>query len=249
MKGLAYLGTALIIFSFGCQKTNQQQVDKIAQLEKRIEILEKRLTAVPSQPPPSAPAEQTSAYNIPVGESYVWGNPNAPITLAKFSDYQCPFCQIAHEGLVEKVMEDPELKDKVKVVFKHFPLSFHQNARPASKAALAAGEQGSDCFWAMTKVLYSGQKELTESNFKKWASDVSCKKNDGKVSKLDAAKFWDDYKNKDAAYEKVIEADMELGSKSANVRGTPAIYINGWKLVGTRDVQSVKRLIKDKNLM
>lgn len=245
MKRIVYSSALVLLFSMGCQKTNQQLVERIAQLEKRIEVLEKRLSAAPAQPP--AATEQTAAYDIPVGQSYVSGNPTAALTLAVFSDYQCPFCSQAHDNLVTKVLEDPELKDKVKVVFKHFPLSFHKMAKPASKAALAAGEQGSDCFWALTKKLYAGQRELTDDNFKKWASETTCKKTDGSNGKLDAAKFWTDYTTKDADYEKAIQADVELGMNKAQVRGTPAFYVNGWKL-GQRSVESVKQLIKEKNL-
>ncbi|HXW53238.1 MAG TPA: thioredoxin domain-containing protein, partial [Myxococcota bacterium] len=209
MKKTIFLLSALLLFGLGCQKNNTQVLDKIAKLEQRLEVLEKRLTAPPPQQPP-AQAEQTQAYDLPVGESYVWGNPNAPLTLVKFSDYQCPFCLRAHETFIEKIFEDPQLKDKVKVVFKHFPLSFHKNARIASKAALAAGEQGHDCFWQMTKKLYVGQRELTEDNFKKWAKEVKCTQKSGTVAQLDANKFWSDYSSKDAAYEKMIKDDMDL---------------------------------------
>ncbi len=246
MKRLVSASALLLFLSMGCQKNTQQLTERIVQLEKRIEVLEKRATAAPAQP--AAPAEQTAAFDIPVGKSFVWGNPAAPITLSLFSDYQCPFCSQAHENLVEKVLEDPELKDKVKVVFKHFPLSFHKNAKPASKAALAAGEQGSDCFWALTKKLYTGQRDLTEDNFKKWAAETTCKKNDGSTGKLDPAKFWTDYTAKDADLEKSIQADMELGMNKAQVRGTPAFYVNGWRL-GQRSVEAVKQLVKEKNLL
>jgi protein-disulfide isomerase len=245
MKKIIALAALFTLLSTSCQKKDDQLTDRIAKLEKRIELLEKRLTAVPAQPPQAA--EQTQAYDIPVGKSFVLGNPNAPITLSKFTDFQCPFCARAHETFVEKIFEDPELKDKVKVVFKHFPLSFHQNAKSASKAALAAGEQGSDCFWKMTKLLYNGQRELSEDNYKKWASEVSCKKNDGSVAALDATKFWNDYKNKDADYEAQIAADIKLGTENAAVRGTPSFYLNGWKL-GQRSVEAVKSLIAEKAL-
>jgi protein-disulfide isomerase len=223
-------------------------VERIAKLEQRIELLEKRISATPSPQQPSAQAEQTQAYDIPIGNSYVWGNPDAPITLIKFSDYQCPFCDKAHATFVEKIFDDPQLKDKVKVIFKHFPLSFHKNARPASKAALAAGEQGHDCFWQMTKKLYSGQRELTEENYKKWAKEIKCTQKNGVVAQLDAAKFWSDYTSKDAEYEKMIKDDIDLGMNKANVRGTPTFFLNGWKL-GQRSVEAVKQMIEEKGLI
>jgi len=247
MKKALFLLSALLLFGVGCQKKDTQLLDRITKLEQKIEGIEKRLTA-PQAPQAQAQAKQTEAYDLPVGESYVWGNPNAPLTLVKFSDYQCPFCLRAQETFIEKIFEDPQLKDKVKVVFKHFPLSFHKNARIASKAALAAGEQGHDCFWQMTKKLYVGQRELTEDNFKKWAKEVKCTLKNGTVAPLDANKFWADYSSKDAAYEKMIKDDMDLGMNKAGVRGTPTFMLNGWK-VEQRSVEALKQLIEEKHLL
>lgn len=252
MKRLLLLGGAtLLLLGLGCQKKDTQLTDRIAKLEEKVAVLEKKLAAAPQaqqQQQPPAQQEQTAAYELPVGESFVWGNPDAPITITKFSDYQCPFCLRAHETFVEKIFEDPTLKDKVKVVFKHFPLSFHKNAKAASKAALAAGEQGHDCFWQMTKKLYVGQRELTDDNYKKWAKETKCKDNAGKEIQLDATKFWNDYTSKDAVYEAAIKNDMDLGMNKANVRGTPSFFVNGWKL-GQRSVEAVKQLIEEKKLI
>ena len=133
-------------------------------------------------------------------------------------------------------------------MFKHFPLSFHKAARPASKAALAAGEQGHDCFWEMTKKLYGGQKDLTDENFKKWAKEVKCVKASGGVATaLDANKFWSDFTTKDADYEKMIEDDMKVAT-AANIRGTPTFLLNGWKL-NQRSVEAVKQLIEEKGML
>lgn len=249
MKRLIFLSGLVLLLSVGCQKNNKEIVEKVAKLEERIAVLEKRISAQPAAQTPPAQAEQTAAYDLPIGNSYVWGNPSAPVTLVKFSDYQCPFCFRAHETFVEKIFSDPVLKDKVKVVFKHFPLSFHKSARPASKAALAAGEQGHDCFWEMTKKLYSGQKELTDDNYKKWAKEVKCAKTPGAApTPLNAEKFWTDYTGKDADYEKMIKEDMDLGMNKANVRGTPSFFLNGWKL-GQRSVEAVKQLIEEKGML
>lgn len=248
MKKLVFTSSMILFLGLGCQKKDTQVTEQITKLEQRIELLEKRLTAAPPAARPAAAAEeQTAAYDLPVGESYVWGNPQAPITLTKFSDAQCPFCARAHESFVEEVMKDKDLEGKVKVVFKHFPLSFHKNAKPASKAALAAGEQGSDCFWKMTKALYTGQKDLSEDNFKKWAKEVKCTNKKGAVAALDSNKWWNDYQKNDAKYEAMIQADMDLGMKTANVRGTPSFFLNGWKL-SSRSVDAVKQMIKEKHL-
>lgn len=251
MKKLIFVGGLALLLTSGCQKKNNEIVEKVAKLEERIALLEKRIAAQPptAQQQQQPPAEQTAAYDLPVGKSYVWGDQNAPITLTKFSDFQCPFCARAHDSFVEKVFSDPALKGKVKIVFKHFPLSFHKAARPASKAALAAGEQGHDCFWEMTRKLYAGQKDLTDANYELWAKEVKCAKTPGAApTPLDVKKFLSDYKSKDADYEKMITDDMALGTNTAQVRGTPSFFLNGWKL-NQRSVEAVKQLIEEKGML
>ena len=80
---IIFVSLLALLLGAGCQKNNKELVEKIAKLEERIVLLEKKLTAqAPAQPP--AQPEQTAAYSVPVGKSYIWGNPNAPITLARF---------------------------------------------------------------------------------------------------------------------------------------------------------------------
>lgn len=240
---------SLIGFLFtGCTKNNKEVLDRLAAVETKIATLEKALTA---RPAPQQRATQRDAYDIPVGNSFVLGNPNAPVTLTLFSDYQCPFCEKTHDDFVTKVVEDPELKDKVKVVFKHFPLSFHKQARPAAKFALAVGHNaGSECFWAVTSKLYQNKSDLSDETFKKIAAETKCKHKDGKVAALNANKIFEDYKKNDAKYEEEVKKDMEIGVKS-DVGGTPSFYVSGWKLDGpnSRTVEAVKNVIKEKNLL
>ncbi len=232
LLGLGTLGLALAIMAVGCNK-DAKTSDRLADLEKRVEQLEKR----PAMPTRQMPPEQTAAYQIPVGSSHYLGSKDAPVSLVIFSDYQCPFCATT-DALLQEVAKDASLKGKVNVVFKHFPLSFHANAKPAAKAALAAGEQGNDKFWAMSAKLYENQKDLTAENFDKWAKELG----------LNTAKFKADLKNNDSKYDDMIKADMELGIKEAKVRGTPSIFVGGWELK-ERSVDGVKELIKEKKLL
>jgi len=214
---------------------SKELVERIEKLEKKVEALEKRGPAAPNKPEPPPP--QTAAYNLPIGASPVLGKKDAKITLMIFSDYQCPFCSRVDPMLYETV-NDPELKDKVNVVYKQFPLSFHQNARPASKAALAVRELGGDQkFWDFTKKMFENQKELSAENYSKWAGEVG----------VDVKKFEKALKDNDAKYEEIIKAESELGAKEGKVRGTPSLFVNGWEL-RTRSVDGVKQLIKEKNL-
>jgi len=207
--------------------------EKIQGLETRVSQLEKRATP-PS--PNAAPAAQTAAYDLPAGNSYVLGEKTAPVTVTVFSDYQCPYCGSA-DPILREALKDSELKTKINLVFKHFPLTMHPNARPAAKAALAAGEQGNDKFWAMSEKMFQNQRELSPDNYAKWAKEIN----------LDVTKFKNDLKNNEAKYEAIITADMQLGVSTAKVRGTPAIYVGGWELQ-ERSVAGIKNLIAEKKL-
>ncbi len=236
MKKIALL-IGVAMFAAGCPAP--QQVDtkpleeKIAKLEKDLEALKKAKPAAPGRQPKPP---QTKAYNIPVGSSAVLGKSDAKVNVTIFTDYQCPFCSRV-DPMLHEIVKDAELKDKVNVVFKHFPLSFHKDAKPASKAALAAKEQGNDFFWKMSEKLYANQRALKAENFTKWAKEIG----------LDVAKFSADLKANDAKYEKMIQDDMKLGQTEAKVRGTPSIFVGGWEL-RQRSVDGVKALIKDKKL-
>jgi protein-disulfide isomerase len=234
MKRVVILTGLLTFVGVGCQKQMNQVSARIDALEKRIDAIEKR-PAMPGRPP-EQPGQQ-AAYNIPVGNSPVLGIKNAKVSVIVFSDFQCPFCARV-DPLLHSVVQDPELKDKVNVAYKHFPLSFHNNAKPAAKAAMAATEQGHDKFWKFSEKAYANQTALTPENFKKWAKEIG----------LNVNKFEADLKNNDAKYEAMIKADMDLGMNEAKVRGTPSLYVGGWEL-RNRSLEGIKELIKDKHLL
>lgn len=207
-------------------------------LNERLEKLEAKVLQLESRPTahaPTQPAEQKVAYNLTVGTSQVKGNKDAPIAITVFSDYQCPFCSRV-EPLLNEALNDPEIKDRVKIVFKNFPLSFHQEAKPAAKAAMAAGEQGRDMFWAMSDKLFAHQRELSADNYKKWA---------GEIKGLNLADWEKALKDNQAKYDQWIKEDIALGV-SAKVRGTPSIFVGGWEL-RERSIAGIRELVKKSN--
>lgn len=240
MKKSIVVLAATGLFALGCQPPpaggSKELVERIEKLEKKVEAIEKRPAAAAPNARQQPPA-QTAAYKIPVGDSAVMGAKDAPVNVTVFTDYQCPFCARV-DPMLHEVVKDAELKGKVNVVFKHFPLSFHKDAKPASKAALAAKEQGDEHFWTMSEKLYANQRELTAENFSKWAKEIG----------IDVKKFEQDLKANDSRYEEMINADMKLGTTEAKVRGTPSIFVNGWEL-RQRSVDGVKAIIKDKKML
>jgi protein-disulfide isomerase len=205
---------------------------KVAELQKELETLKKA--------PPSGPARdaalQDKAHTIPAGDSPVLGNRQAKVSLVVFSDLQCPFCARSHEFLKEVTL-DPELGPRVNVVYKHFPLSFHKEARPAAMVAMAVRELGGDdAFWRFIDLAYQNQRDLQEDGLTRLATAAGV---DGpRATALAYAK--------ESTYQSVLDADQKLAT-SIGVRGTPTFFVGGWQLA-TRSVDGVKALLREKNL-
>src|SRR5580765_6197391 len=98
------------------------------------------------------PQDKALSANSGSESMHVRGNPDAPVTLEEFGDFQCPPCG-SFAAFAEELLK--EYDSRVRLIFRHFPLSAHEHAREASLAAEAAGLQGH--FWEMYDVLYREQ--------------------------------------------------------------------------------------------
>jgi protein-disulfide isomerase len=155
------------------------------------------------------------SYNIPQLHSQFKGPKESPITIVGFIDFQCPFSQRFQPAINEILKAYP---NDVKFVLKNYPLHFHTQAKVASKAAFAAGEQGK--YWEMAELLLKNGANLNEDKFKELAQELG----------LDVEKFMKDYREKDAIWEELINKDLSLASQ-VDVYGTPTYYINGRKTI------------------
>jgi len=119
------------------QKTIAARLENIEKEQKNIATgLQniQRPTRMPEAP--QRPVEDLNkVYEIPQGASLIKGEKTASVTIVEFSDFQCPFSKRFHTVILDVLKAYP--KD-VKFIFKNFPLGFHQNAKPAAKATLAA---------------------------------------------------------------------------------------------------------------
>ena len=142
------------------------------------------------------------------------GPTNAPVTIVEFSDFQCPFCQKA-ATTVQKVMAD--YAGQVRLVYRQFPLDFHDKAMKAAQAGMCANEQGK--FWEMHDQMFGDQQHLDIDGLKRAARSLG----------LDGGKF--DECLDSGRFEAPIKKDIEEGQK-VGVNGTPAFFINGRLLSG-----------------
>ena len=150
----------------------------------------------------------------------VFNDTESDVVLVEYGDFQCPGCAAAHPN-VKTLLE--EYGDRISFVFRNFPLtSIHPNARAASAAAEAAGQQGS--YWEMHDLIYENQTTWANQNpnerlatFRGYAGQLG----------LDLTQFEADYAS-DAVNQK-ISFDQALGTKQ-NVDSTPTFFLNGEEL-------------------
>lgn len=97
--------------------------------------------------------------NVPVGRTddgfWYKGNPDAPVTVIKYSDYQCPSCAFYFNNLGKIIQRDYIDQGKIQFVYHEFPLDSHQHAVSAGEAARCAGDQNQ--YWAMHDLLLQNQ--------------------------------------------------------------------------------------------
>ncbi len=158
------------------------------------------------------PERPVFAVNIENGVFY--GPGNAKVTLVEFSDFQCPHCSKAALTINEL---KKKYKNKLRVVFKTFPLPFHSDAKLASEYVLCANEQSGDLFWKLYYSFFENQNDLSEQNLRK-------------LSKIAGVNFpkLEECLSSDRQL-KSIEQSLDDGEK-AGVKSTPTFFING-KLV------------------
>jgi protein-disulfide isomerase len=167
--------------------------------------------------------------NVSTEGAPVRGETSAPVTIVEFSDFQCPYCARVQPELV-KVRDT--YKDKVKIVYKDFPLSIHNNAQKAAEAARCALEQDKNKYWEYHDTLFTNGSALGQDNLKKFASDL----------KFDTAKFNECLDS--GKYAAAITQDMNEGVK-IGVSGTPAFLINGRFLSGAQPFSAFQETIDD----
>jgi len=166
------------------------------------------------------------AVEISEEDSPVFGNKDSKITLVEFSDFQCPYCA-QYAGFAKEVAE--KYKDRVKVVFKHFPLPFHPEAFNASLAAQCAFKQGK--FVEMHDKLFQNQAKLSMDSYSKWAVEIN-------LNKEEFDKCMADQKVKDK-----ISKDLKE-SQDIGIQGTPTFYLNGKPYKGEYSVESFGKIIE-----
>jgi protein-disulfide isomerase len=187
------------------------------------------VAAAPAGAAPGAPPEDKTVYKVDPGNAPSVGPKTAAVTIVEFSDFQCPFCS----RVVPTVKQiEEKYKGKVRVVFRNYPLPFHDHAQLAAEAAMAANEQGK--FWEMHDKLFGNQQALNRPDLEKYAQEIG----------LNVDKFKSDL---DSGKEKTsVNSDVQYANGlPGGGMGTPTFFINGRKISGAMPFESFASVIDE----
>ena len=182
----------------------------------------------PSGAAPSNGAQAQAKGEINVDDDPMMGDANAPVTIVEFSDFECPFCGKFYSETLRQLKNEYIDTGKVKLIYRDFPLDFHQNAQKAAEAAECADDQ--EKFWEMHDVIFENQRSLSVSSLKQFAGQIGLDTGEFN-SCLDSGKHSGEVQN-----------DFREGA-SYGVSGTPSFFINGIQLVGAQPFSAFKQII------
>ena len=188
----------------------------------------------PAAPSRAAPRQVSPEPKKPVFFSDLEGKPSkgpqsAPVTLVEFSDFHCPFCKRVGPTL-DKLLEN--YPKKVRRIWRHFPLSFHQGSQRTHEASQCAAEQGK--FWEYHDKLFENQAALAEGDavLSRLADEAGMKR-----KKFEECLAKGRYKDS-------VKKDIAAG-EAAGVRGTPAFFINGNPVSGAQPYENFEKIVQN----
>lgn len=162
----------------------------------------------------------------------VLGSADAPVTIVEYSDFECPFCARFYSDAYQQLKETYVASGDVKIVFKDFPLSFHQLAEPAGIAGKCVfREAGNDAFFSFHDTVFENQQSLSIANLKVWAMDLG----------VSEEAYDSCYADPEVAAQ--VQADFAEG-QAFGVSGTPSFVINGQLLVGAQPFSAFEQIIE-----
>ncbi len=206
------------VFSAVAELVENGELEAVLEAQMRQAYEQAQAQAAEPQPP-------TGQVDVPIENAYAIGDPNAPVTIIEYTDFQCPFCSRHFEQTFSQLREDYIESGVVYYVFKDLPLTqIHPQAMLAANAARCAGEQ--DAYLAMHDALFANQdawsgRSDADTLFNQYAAEME----------LDETQFATCLA--EARYQEQIVADLNEGA-SFGVSGTPAFFLNGYFLSGAQ---------------
>jgi len=160
---------------------------------------------------------------------HIRGDPQAPLTLVEYGDYECPFCSRA-TGAIDEVAE--HFGKRLRYVWRHLPLErVHPRAFDAARAAEAAGLQGK--YFEMGKMLFAHQDDLEWSDIYRYANEIG----------LDLERFDQDVRVHPTKVLHRVQDDAQ-DAELMDLNSTPTFFVNGKRHKGPWDSASLIRALE-----
>ncbi len=181
---------------------------------------------------------------IDVKDRPVRGNPNAKVTVVNYDDLQCPFCSRMHATLMQDIL--PQYGDRIKIVYKDFPLSMHPWAQHSANDANCLAAENGKAYWEYADYVHANQRTIgsgqdlqkSQAELDRVALDMG-KKNGADMGRLQACVK--------SQSDSILKASMAEG-ESLGLNATPTMFINGQKLEGAVDAEDVKAILNQQLL-
>jgi protein-disulfide isomerase len=178
------------------------------------------------------PWEKIDLKPIHLDDRSVMGPASAPLTIVEFADFECPFCARAFSTL--ETMVHSTYKDKIRVIYKNYPLNSHPWAIRAALGAECARLQNPEAFWDFARDYYSNQGAITVKNVDDH-THATAKRLNLDIPTLDACMAG-----------KAAQARIDEDQKDGNVVGvgsTPTLFINEIRIVGLPEEKAFQWLV------
>lgn len=189
-------------------------------------------SAAPPQPTASADIANVSQKAVPF-----IGEPNAPVVMAYWFDYQCPFCKQNEENVLPHLIDDYVKTGKLKILFKDYAF-LGPDSQTAGLAARAVWESAPDKFYEWHKAMYDHQGDENSG----WAKKENVLALTKTIAGIDAAKVEQLMRDHAAEYQKAIEADGAEGA-GMGVNGTPGAIVGKQLIIGAEPLEQFKTAI------
>jgi len=182
---------------------------------------------------------------IDVAGRPVRGNPDAKVTIVNYDDFECPFCARMHSTLMTEIL--PQYGDKIKIVYKDYPLGMHPWAKHAANNANCLAKETSPGYWEFADYVHANQRAISGNQ-----KDVQNSFNEldritldvGKKNGADANRLQACIK---AQSDSVMKASMAEGD-SIGVNATPTVFVNGERLEGAVDLDEMRAALNQRLL-
>lgn len=184
------------------------------------------------------PAQTVDIKDVKTQDSPFVGDPKAPVVVAIWFDYQCPFCKQLEQNVTSQVYEQYVKTGKVKIVFKDFQF-LGKDSDTDAEFARAMWEAYPDKFYDWYKAMFDAQDEEGDKGFGNLASVQALT---AKIPGVDVAKVTKLMTDKKTQYDAAISADRAEG-QAKGINGTPAIIIGNKLLSGAQPLSAVTSLI------